>query len=123
MHGLQTLVYLNQNNQAKHDQNARDPGNALGRRSHEALQEAVSRIDAAFRETVTGKQVQKTVPFPPDFSIIRHTDEYWVLPLTVKGRTIAGKMIPENTRRYGLHYILEGDLGKAIVDSIQAAGE
>ena len=37
------------------------------------------------------------------------------------GQTIAAKIIPPGTRRYGLHYILTGEEGLAIAASIEAA--
>ena len=122
MHGLQTIVFLNRNNRevAAH-QNASDPGRNQQRRAEADLQEALSFLDTVMQDLGTEEARQVSVPFPPDFSVIRHTDEVWVLPLTSNGQTIAAKIIPPGTRRYGLHYILTGEEGLAIAASIEAA--
>lgn len=122
MHGLQTIVFLNRNNQEGAAlANARDPGHNEQRRAEADLQEALSFLEAVMQDLGTEEARQVSAPFPPDFSVIRHADEAWVLPLTSQGQTIAAKVIPAGTRRYGLHYILTGEEGLAIADSIKSA--
>jgi len=124
MHGLQTIVFLNQNNRARAHLNATDPGHREQRRAEADLAEALKFLDAVIGPAPDGGGQlgdQQRLNFPPDFSVTRHADEAWVLPLTSNGQTLAAKIIPPGTRRYGLHYILTGEEGLAIADSIRAA--
>lgn len=148
MHGLLEIVFLNNaNREARAHLNASDPGRKEQRRAEADLAEAIARISGALFGQADeqpenecdgcpaidlglcdGKGSENAAPvtgkanrFPPDFSVIRHADEVWVLPLTSTGQTIAAKIIPEGTRRYGMHYILTGDEGFAIAASIEAA--
>lgn len=130
MHGLLEIQFLNLNNrEAAATNNARDPGHSQQRRAEADLEEALGHVASA----LFGRDACETCPekaechapvdtrFPRDFSVIRHADEAWVLPLTSNGQTIAARVFPAGTRRYGLHYILTGEEGLAIADSIQAA--
>lgn len=131
MHGLLEIQFLNRNNrEAAATNNARDPGHSQQRRAEADLAAAVANLfaitggDDAVCEACPEKAECHTpvgTRFPRDFSVIRHSDEAWVLPLTSNGQTIAAKIIPDGTRRYGLHYILTGEEGLAIADSIASA--
>jgi hypothetical protein len=133
MHGLNTLSFLNDRHHERMTSNARDPG---GRRARAAEAEIEDYADRAFAAGFAAAVVAGTLPpdfgdrdvdarqrslnFPPNWSITRHGDEYWVLPLTVVARSAADAVIPEGTRRYGMHYILEGEIGEAIAASLSA---
>ena len=134
MHGLQEIIFLNRNNrQVAARQNASDPGHNNARRAEKDLSEALNFLDAVLSsldecetcpekaECESAAAENKATRFPRDFSVIRHADEAWVLPLTSQGQTVAAKVIPAGTRRYGLHYILTGEEGLAIANSIASA--
>lgn len=139
MHGLQTIVFLSRSNsEAAAHLNASDPGRNEQRRAEADLAEALARIandvfsagpcdgcpdmEECDAEGASVTEAPQTVRrFPPDFSVIRHGDAAWALPLTANGRTVAGKVIPTGTPRYGLHYILTGTEGLAIAASLEAA--
>lgn len=119
MHGLCTLAYLNANANAAAEQNARDPGQNNARRAHAEMSEALSRV---IFEAAAAVATETPRNFPPEFSITRHGDNHWVLPLTGTARNVCDAVMPAGTPRYGLHYILHADeLGNAIVESLRAA--
>jgi len=106
--------------------NAADPGNIRAARAQADLDEAMRNLGRALAEAVAvdeeaGPTTQRRLNFPPDWSITRHADAYWALPLTITARTVAASIIPAGTPRYGLHYILEGEVGAAIAESLIAA--
>jgi len=134
MHGLPTLTFLNARYHEQHMSNAADPGNVRAARAQANLDEALNNLarslddaiaaDEAVTEVVAGvaeASQQRRLNFPPDWSITRHADAYWALPLTITARTVAASIIPAGTPRYGLHYILEGEVGAAIAESLIAA--
>ena len=134
MHGLSTLTFLNDRYHEQHMSNARDPGNVRAARAQVNLDEATRNLALALDRAIAADDAaagilggvaeasqQRRLNFPPDWSITRHADAYWALPLTVTARTVAASIIPAGTPRYGLHYILEGEVGAAIAESLIAA--
>lgn len=126
MHGLRTLSYLNAAASQRARDNAADPGHSRQRAAEERLTEALNHvadvladvaaeIDAAELESVVRRAR------PPEWSVARHGDEYWVLPLTGQARALAEAIIPPRTRRYGMHYILPADdlVSQAVIESIE----
>jgi hypothetical protein len=126
MHGLSTLTFLNDRYHEQHTSNAADPGRVRDARAQNDLDRALENLSRSIDEVIAADQgavpeQQRRLNFPPDWSITRHADAYWALPLTVTARTVAASIIPAGTPRYGLHYILEGEVGAAIAESLIAA--
>lgn len=126
MHGLQTTIWLNTNNrEAAAYLNANDPGHANSRRAETELAEAVPRFKDLLVPDLQPKgsvRTEQTLSFGPDFIFQAHGTEGWLLPISARGREIAGRMFPAGFRRYGLHYILdlEAERDDAILQSILA---
>lgn len=127
MHGIEGIIAINANPDALARLNAADPGRKQARTAEDDLNQALDNLVAALAPVIscqaeptahTGGIAQSTTPFPPLFSIVWHDEEAWVLPLNVRGLQAAEKAIPAGTRRYGLHYILEGEAGLAIAHSL-----
>lgn len=130
MHGLKTLSYLNGNREAAEHAHAADPGRNAARAAEERLVEALAHVANSLEEYAMladaepGPQVEAIRRArAPEWSVTRHGDEYWALPLTAQARTVAQAIIPPGTRRYGMHYILAADdpVNQAIIESIQEA--
>ena len=120
MHGLQTIVFLNNaNREAKAFLNATDPGHNQQRRAEADLATALDGVVTALN-TLTGGGVDEAseLKAPSDFKITRHGSEFWVLPLTSFAQTAASRLTPPGTRRSGLFFILEGKDGQAIADTL-----
>lgn len=127
MHGLNTLSYLNANADAAAHARAADPGRVGARSAESRLMEALAHVAdvlEAIAEEADSPQVEAVRRArAPEWSVARHGDEFWVLPLTGQARTLAQAIIPPGTRRYGMHYILPADdlVNQAIIESIQEA--
>lgn len=130
MHGIEEIIAINNNAAARTRLNAADPGRSRDRAADENLSKALDNLAeaivpyldlAAANVSLASHSVGvlgDTAPFPPMFSIVWHAEEAWVLPLNARGLQTAEKAIPPGTRRYGLHYILEGEEGLAIAHSL-----
>lgn len=130
MHGIEGIIAINANTPTTARLNAADPGRSRARTAEEDLNQALDNLVLALAPVINGQAdsvcaaaqtggiVQSSTLFPPMFSIVWHPEEAWVLPLNVRGLQAAEKAIPPGTRRYGLHYILEGEEGLAIAHSL-----
>lgn len=126
MHGIEGIIAINATPATLDRLNAADPGRKQARTAEDDLNQALDNLVAALAPVIGGQaesmdlvaHAQPTTPFPPLFSIVWHDEEAWVLPLNVRGLQAAEKAIPAGTRRYGLHYILEGEAGLAIAHSL-----
>lgn len=129
MHGLNTLSYLNANAEAAAHNRAADPGNTRARSAEARLMEALAHVAdvleyiAEEADTPQAENIRRARAPAPEWSVVRHGDEYWVLPLTGQARSLAQAIIPPGVRRYGMHYILPADdlVNQAIIESIQEA--
>jgi len=126
MHGLQTMAYLNGNFQAQQHRRAADPGNNEQRSAADRLASALAYVadildEAAIEADQACAGIRRARA--PEWSVQRHGDEWWVLPLSVTARTNAQAIIPAGSRRYGMHYILSADdlLTGPILESIAEA--
>lgn len=130
MHSLRTMAFLHDNLAGQARMNATDPGRIAARAAEERLVEALAYVANSLEEYAVladaepGPQVEAVRRArAPEWSVTRHGDEYWALPLTAQARTVAQAIIPPGTRRYGMHYILPVDdlVNQAIIESIQEA--
>lgn len=131
MHGIEGIIAINANAATQARLNAADPGRKQARAAEDDLNQALDNLVAALAPVINGQAgsmaiaaahtggiVKASSPFPPLFSIVWNGEEAWVLPLNTRGLQAADKAIPPGTRRYGLHYILEGEAGLAIAHSL-----
>jgi hypothetical protein len=130
MHSLRTMAFLHDNLASQARMNATDPGRIAARAAEERLVEALAYVANSLEEYAVladaepGPQVEAVRRArAPEWSVTRHGDEFWALPLTAQARTVAQAIIPPGTRRYGMHYILAADdlVNQAIIESIQEA--
>lgn len=127
MHSLRTMAFLHDNLASQARMNAADPGHTATLAAERRLTEALASLAYALEDLATeadSPQVEAVRRArAPEWSVARHGDEYWVLPLTGQARTLAQAIIPPGTRRYGMHYILPADdpVNPAIIQSILEA--
>lgn len=141
MHSLRTMAFLHDNLASQARMNAADPGRTEATAAEARLMDALAHVaDAEARlmdarahvaDALEDLAAEADIPQveavrrarAPEWSVTRHGDEYWALPLTGQARTLAQAIIPPGTRRYGMHYILAADdlVNQAIIESIQEA--
>lgn len=127
MHGLKTMAFLHDNQAAAAHQRAADPGNTQARAAEERLMEALNHVADVIEEIAQEADSPQVESIrrarQPEWSVGRHGDEWWALPVTAQARTTALAIIPTGTRRYGMHYILDANdpVHQAIVESILEA--
>lgn len=127
MHSLRTMAFLHDNLASQARMNAADPGRTEATAAEARLMDALAHVADALEDLATeadSPQVEAVRRArAPEWSVTRHGDEFWALPLTGQARTLAQAIIPPGTRRYGMHYILAADdlVNQAIIESIQEA--
>ena len=127
MHSLRTMAFLHDNLASQARMNAADPGHTEATAAEARLMDALAHVADALEDLATeadSPQVEAVRRArAPEWSVTRHGDEFWALPLTGQARTLAQAIIPPGTRRYGMHYVLAADdlVNQAIIESIQEA--
>jgi len=107
MNGLRQIItndrHAAEQAQAQRSINANDPGHRYQAENHTQHQPA--------------KHTE-------DFTVVPQGDELCVLPVSIKGiQTAATVLNRDNSRRYGLHYIISNDeAGKALVAGLLNEG-
>lgn len=127
MHSLRTMAFLHDNLASQARMNAADPGRTEATAAEARLMDALAHAADALEDLAAAADSPQVEAVrrarAPEWSVTRHGDEYWALPLTGQARTLAQAIIPPGTRRYGMHYILAADdlVNQAIIESIQEA--
>jgi hypothetical protein len=114
---------LNNNAVGAAEQRARDPGNRQQRDAENRLAEALAYVAEALDEVTQHTEERASIQRARqrDWSVIQHSNDFWVLPITAAARGLAAAIIPLGTPRYGMHYILPADdpVSQAVIESIQ----